>query len=589
MNFYIIWVGKYQECMGDFKISGSISKFGIEKKNHFVFNSILFDNYEDYVVDKIKYFLQLNGEVKFYFYDQNIAHNIKRRIPIHDNIICTNSEDLLSWFNNKSISREWIRNTVKTPATVVLSDSEINVSNLRNIFWGYKRFVAQKLISSGGHKTFLIDVDCPVVLDKDLYIVSPYYTPSLSINITSIIYSNNIIIFPISIQIIKIDNSKFLYEGSDFISTDLIPNELRVKVVQANEKILEQLKCLNYRGICGIDFLLYNDDVYFIEFNPRFQGSSFLIEKSLKQYNMSLYQLNYESFYKEIDADTIFCLSNMKIPYCFKKDALNREVTETGIIKYYPEYISTDYYDYFADKYHIMLKDWEYKVETQGKILRIILERFSKLKIETILDCTCGIGIQSISLAQEGLIVTGSDISQNELDFAKHEACKRNLDIEFICADCRYLEKFITKKYDAVISIDSALPHLMTKSNFLLAFHSIYNRLNKGGVFISSYRDYELLQKTRPDMAYPVRFNTDNGVEYVILRKWKWEGEIIFSKQYVIEDSPSESKLHTNTYKQWAITKQELLEIAAETDYAEYHWLTPEDSGFSQPIFCLVK
>lgn len=589
MNFDIVWVGKYQEYMGDFKISGSISKYGIEKEKHFVFNSLLFDSYENYVVDKMKYFLQLNREVKFYFYDQNLAHRIKKQIPILDNIICTNSEDLLSWLNNKSISREWIRNTIKTPATIVLSNNEISINYLKNIFWGYKTFVAQKMISSGGHKTFLIESDYSFFLDKDLYIVSPYYTPSLSINITSIIYSNNIIVFPISIQIIEIENSNLIYKGSDFISTEIIPNKLREKVLQANKKIVEQLKQLNYLGICGIDFLLYNDEVYFIEFNPRFQGSSFLIEKSLRQYNLSLYQLNYDSFYKEIDADVIARLSNMKISYSFKKNALNRKITETGTIKYYPDYSSTDYYDYFADKYHIMLKNWEYKIETQGKILRTILERFSKLKIATILDCTCGIGIQSLSLAQEGLIVTGSDISQNELDFAINEAHKRNLNVEFIWADCRYLEKSINKKYDAVISIDSAMPHLMTKNNFLLAFRSIYNCLHKGGVFISSYRDYDSLQKTKPNMAYPVRFNTENEIEYVILRKWKWEGEIILSKQYVIEDSPSESKLYTNTYKQWAITKQELLEIAKETEYAEYHWLSPEDSGFSQPILCLVK
>lgn len=589
MNFDIVWIGKYQECMKDFKISGSISKFGIEKEKHFVFNPCIFDNYENYVIDKIKYFLQLNREIKFYFYDQNLAQSIKKQIHIQDNIICTNSEDLLSWLNNKSISREWIRNTIKTPATVVLSNNEITISYLKNIFWGYKTFVAQKMISSGGHKTYLIDKDYPVLLDKDLYIVSPYYNPSLSINITSIIYSNNFIVFPISIQIIEIENSNLLYKGSDFISTEVIPAKLREKVLQANKKILEQLKQLNYLGICGIDFLLYNDEIYFIEFNPRFQGSSFLIEKSLQQYNMSLYQLNFDSFYKEIDADVIARLSNMKITYSFRKDVSDRKITETGIIKYYPEFLSTDYYDYFADKYHIMLKDWESKIETQGKILRRILKRFSKLTITTILDCTCGIGIQSMSLAQEGLIVTGSDISQNELDVATKESHKRNLDIEFILADCRYLEKSINKMYDAVISIDSALPHLMTKNNFLLAFHSIYNRLHKGGVFISSYRDYELLQKTKPNMAYPVRFNTENGIEYVILRKWKWEGEIIFSKQYVIEDSPSKSKLYTNTYKQWAITKKELLEIVKETEYTECHWLTPDDSGFSQPILCLVK
>ena len=49
--------------------------------------------------------------------------------------------------------------------------------------------------------------------------------------------------------------------------------------------------------------------------------------------------------------------------------------------------------------------------------------RFCALKIKNILDCTCGIGIQALSLAQEGFNVTGSDLSQNELDYAKREVC----------------------------------------------------------------------------------------------------------------------------------------------------------------------
>ena len=106
---------------------------------------------------------------------------------------------------------------------------------------------------------------------------------------------------------------------------------------------------------------------------------------------------------------------------------------------------------------------------------------------------------------------------------------------------------------------------------------------------MSSYRDYAALLKSKPNMAYPVRFNSENGIDYTILRKWIWEGEYIFSKQYVIADSPSDSKLYTNSYKQWAVTKADLMEIVDNTAYSRCYWLLPEDSGFSQPILCLVK
>ena len=122
-----------------------------------------------------------------------------------------------------------------------------------------------------------------------------------------------------------------------------------------------------------------------------------------------------------------------------------------------------------------------------------------------------------------------------------------------------------------------------------MAFQSIYNKLNNGGVFLSSYRNYEELLKTKPNMAYPIRFNTEGDTEYTIFRKWKWDKDIIYSKQYVIAENISNSILYTRSYKQWAITKRQLISIAQETKFSEIYWLSPEESNFSQPILCLVK
>lgn len=591
MERKIVWIGKYQEYINSVNIIGSISKFGIERSNHFVFDPHKYLDYESYVLERVRYFVNYDSEINFYFYDQYLAHKIDSHISIADHTICVNPINILFYLNNKSIAREWIRNIVKTPETIILSNNEIEVDRLKSMFWGYERFVAQCMISSGGHKTFLIDkyhID-NLALDSDLYIVSPYYTPSLSVNITSIIFQNGISTFPLSVQIIEEDNGKLLYKGSDFLAAKLIPQKIINKLQAAANNILNRLNFLGYRGICGIDFLIYNDEIYFLEINPRFQGSSFLIEKSLKKHHLSLYQLNIEAFYKKMDAVILEYLSQIFVPYSFKTDKNERIIGNTQIIGCYPENQSTGYYDYFADKYHIMLQNWEEKIDKQGKIIKEIFKRYSKIDVQNVLDCTCGIGIQAISLAQEGFCVTGSDLSRNELNFAREEAKKRGLSVTFIQTDCRYLENSISQKFDAVISIDSALPHLLTRENFLLAFQSIYERLNLGGVFISSYRDYEALLKSKPLMAYPVRFNSEAGVDYTILRKWKWEGEYIFSKQYVIADSPSESKLYTNTYMQWAITKSELIELASKTKYSECYWLLPEESGFTQPVLCLVK
>lgn len=584
----IVWVGTYQEDIKELKVFGSISKFGLNKKNHFVFQSDDNISFNLFIEEKIKYFKTLNNQIKFYFYDPYIAYKLFNCIN-KDDCICLNLKENLDWLNNKSVVREWVRNQVKTPESVVLSKSEISLDYLKKIFWGYQKFVFQEMVSSGGTGTYLLVENQQCDLYKSsLYLVSPYYENSISINVTIIIGIDETIIFPPSIQYIKEENTNLLYMGSDFISINNLPQELLEKIKVASSKIANLLKQIEFKGICGIDFLLYNDDVYFLEINPRFQGSSFLIEKAINEYNLSIYKINFLAFYGSIKK-VKQQLKNMVINYSFYKIGNTRKCNTQAFIEAKIEYNSNSYYDFFADKYHIMLQNWEEKIENQGKILLKIINKYTKCKISSVLDCTCGIGIQAISLAKEGLKITGTDISHNELAVAKKNAQKYNVDINFIYSDCRYLEQTLHTNFDAIISIDSALPHLVTRENFIIAFQSIYNRLNKGGVFLSSYRDYTELLKTKPNMAYPIRFNTENNIDYTIFRKWKWYKDIIYSRQYVIAENESKSILYTANYKQWAVTKHQLISIAQETHYSEIYWLLPDESGFSQPILCLIK
>ena len=586
----VVWIGKYREDMGNFKIIGSVTKYGVSDKDHFVHQAEMNSSFLDFVIEKLSYFNQSHEDVVYYFYSQLFAYELINSCPFKINCICLNDENVINWLNNKAITRQWFYNIVKTPPTMVMSESEIIYKNIQNSFMGYNKFIVQKFISSGGKNTYLLDETTNLKLEKDLYIVSPFFEKSISINVTSLIGNNNIIIFPTSIQIINFEYGKFLYNGSDFISADDFSENIKNTIYKCVQIINQKLQQINYHGICGIDFLIYNDDVYFLEINPRFQGSSFLIDKELQSKNSSLYSLNLEIYNGTLKNSIINELNGLKINYSFQYDAgkiRKCSKAKTNIIS--SDYSTNTYYDYYANLYHIMLKDWENKIEKQGKIFVSIFNKFSKIKVISVLDCTCGIGIQSISLSKEGLEVTGSDISKNELSFAKTEASKRSLNIDFQEADCRYLELVFRKKFDAIISIDNALPHLMTRENFILTFQSIYQRLNKGGIFLSSYRDYEDLLKTKPNMAYPVRFASENNKEYTIIRKWHWDGNIINSKQYVIVDEPSESKLLTSDFKQWAITKNELITIAEETKYSEIYWLLPEDSRFTQPLLCLIK
>lgn len=597
----IVWIGKYQEdfSYSSFNLIGSITIFGKSKENYFVFEDSQVSDELQFIAEKIKYFVNNFQNIYFYFYDQTLYFTIKEHFNLDFKVICINNYAILKSLNNKALTREWFSNIVKCVPYTIVSSAECNIDHLSSIFKGYDDFIIQEMESYGGIGTYLLTADKFNSKDK-LFIASPFFKDSIPINVTLIIGRNNSIAFPLSIQIV---NKDFIYCGADFIASTNIPNKLIQKINKTIKLIICNLQLLGYCGICGVDFLIYDDELYFLELNARFQASTFLINATLNtEYSLSIFDINFNAF----DLKKIINININNINYSYLKKEFY------SVIKKHPIIIDQDnqkkrlifnhklfsinnkllynnYYDYFADIYHLMILDWEDKIKNQGRIIANIINKYSDLSVKKILDCTCGIGTQSLSLSMIGYDVIGSDISERELKFAKQEAEKRNLNTVFIQADCRYLEKIFTTLFDAVISIDSALPHLLTKENFLLAFKSVYDRLKKGGIFLSSFRDYEQLISQKPNMAYPIRFNKSNGIEYTIFRKWEWDNDIIASKQYVIEETPSKCVTHIKKYKQWAITKDSLFSIAKEANYSSCFWILPESSGFSQPLFCAVK
>src|ERR1700760_1296606 len=93
------------------------------------------------------------------------------------------------------------------------------------------------------------------------------------------------------------------------------------------------------------------------------------------------------------------------------------------------------FYDDLAESYHLMFENWSHTVDRQAAILGPILEQHTGKSSAYVLDCTCGIGTQTIGLAQRGHTLVGSDLSGSAVAWAMSEARTRDLDISFHVAD----------------------------------------------------------------------------------------------------------------------------------------------------------
>jgi len=205
----------------------------------------------------------------------------------------------------------------------------------------------------------------------------------------------------------------------------------------------------------------------------------------------------------------------------------------------------SDFYDELASHYHLIFEDWDRTIERQGQALTEII-RAQWPSHRTVLDLCCGIGTQSMALAQHGFVVTGSDLSRDAVARAVSEAATRGLDIRFSVCDMRHARAHHGGGFDLVVSCDNAVPHLLTDQEIVLALGQMVECLRPGGGCLLTVRDYDREPRGR-NLFKPLAVATRNGRRTAVFQIWDFEGEHYDFTMYFIEDD-----LATRQVRSWA-------------------------------------
>ena len=245
------------------------------------------------------------------------------------------------------------------------------------------------------------------------------------------------------------------------------------------------------------------------------------------------------------------------------------------------------FYDNLATQYDKLFLDWNATTREQAVILDRIFQNYGFGRSAKILDCACGIGTQTIGLAAMGYAVTGSDISQGELAEAGERAQKKNLQIPFVRADFCALANTFQQKFDIILAMDNALPHMLTADALNCAIRSIVNQIAEGGIFVASIRDYDALLAEKPPYSPPYIHQTEQG-QRVSFQTWNWEGENYRLVQYIIDD---ENTLQISKFdcEYRATRREEITRLLLDNGCGEVAWLFPEETNFYQPIVVARK
>ena len=243
------------------------------------------------------------------------------------------------------------------------------------------------------------------------------------------------------------------------------------------------------------------------------------------------------------------------------------------------------FYDGLANEYHLIFGDWWSAAQWQGDIISTLLAAEGIDPPSQVLDCTCGIGTQAISLAAHGYRLTGTDVSRTSIARAKTEAKSRDIPITLSVADVRRLPTQFDQRFKAVISCDNALPHLLNDEDLVAALVSTHRTLVEGGLFIASIRDYDTLRAERSQGIPPTIMGV-HGNRHGYAQAWQWsdDGSQVDISLFVLHETPGgwSASVHETTYR--ALLRADLNAALVQAEFSTIRWFMPEVTGYYQPI-----
>ena len=228
-----------------------------------------------------------------------------------------------------------------------------------------------------------------------------------------------------------------------------------------------------------------------------------------------------------------------------------------------------EFYKNIAHRYHWFFSSWDDVMKRQMEQLVPLLREY---RVHSVLDCACGTGLQVIGLRKAGFDVVGSDLSEDMLAVAGRNLEKEGIgDVQLVQADFREINKKIDKKFDAVICMGNAIPHLFGNDEILKALLSIYGCLEDKGVAVIETRNYDKMIKDKYRFL-PMRIHKEkDGFIISILYVFDYlPGLIKFNVVYLVENpSTGERKMEVEVVYYNPVSRDVFVQLMEQAGFAD--------------------
>lgn len=218
-------------------------------------------------------------------------------------------------------------------------------------------------------------------------------------------------------------------------------------------------------------------------------------------------------------------------------------------------YDRADLYDLIEteDRFEAYKKHWKYVLEGTG--------------VHSLLDVSIGSGNVTLPLAEMGLEVYGSDLSQAMLDRCEQKAKRGGWSVELCQSDFRDLGCWSDRKFDCVASTGNSLPYV-SNGEVLSVLARMDALVKEGGYLYFDMRSWDRILRER-NRFYLYNPSFDGETRINLIQMWDYHADetMTFNILYTFE---RENKIfQKEIFKEhyFPIRRQLLLDQLAELGY----------------------
>jgi 2-polyprenyl-3-methyl-5-hydroxy-6-metoxy-1,4-benzoquinol methylase len=187
-------------------------------------------------------------------------------------------------------------------------------------------------------------------------------------------------------------------------------------------------------------------------------------------------------------------------------------------------------YDQFTLDYHWLYSDHVLAgtsfVEQFGSLLDS-LPSDSRL-----LDCSCGIGVHAIALAQRGFSVWGTDSSPGMIARAGERSAERGTGISFTVSTWIQLPTAFHQEFDVAFCLGNSIGHCSSREEMIASFQGIHAILSENAMLVVDSRNWEKLCRDRTRFTI-LGIRVRNGMRCIPLYVWNFPA--LFEEENLID------------------------------------------------------